>query len=391
MDWDVIEMNASDSRNEAAIRAVAGAGSANQTFSPTGEFLSSARGRRKLIVIDEADNLFGREDKGGGKAITETIRESSQPIMLIVNDYDALARKVPAIRTLAEVVVFRRLSQQEIVRVLKEILRREGIESQPEVLEKVATNAAGDLRAAINDLQMMATGKKTLSTADLMALGKRNQEKELKGALAAMFRADTVRGARDATLDLDESPEDLILWIEENVPLELRGSDELSLAFDSISRSDVYLGRTQVLQHYGLWSYAKELMTGGVTLSRRSKASGYPPEYRYPGHIIMLSRAKAPKARRNAVARKLASYLHTSKRCVLDGNLDLISSIARRDPELLCSLASRLQLDVDGIAFLLGEKPDSPRVAEVAARSGAGTVDSSGRGTERSRRDLSHF
>src|SRR5512136_787242 len=97
MGWDFIEMNASDHRNAASIKAVAGAGSANQTFSASGEFLSSSRGKRKLIILDEADNLFGHEDSGGAKAIVDTIRESGQPIVLIVNDFYELSRRAPAI------------------------------------------------------------------------------------------------------------------------------------------------------------------------------------------------------------------------------------------------------------------------------------------------------
>ncbi|MEN6397207.1 MAG: AAA family ATPase, partial [Methanoregula sp.] len=50
MKWDVIELNASDQRTAAVIERIAGAGST--TASLTGS-------QRKLIVMDEADNLQG--------------------------------------------------------------------------------------------------------------------------------------------------------------------------------------------------------------------------------------------------------------------------------------------------------------------------------------------
>ena len=118
MGWDFIEMNASDHRNAVSIRKVAGAGSVSQTFTLDGEFLSSDDGRRKLVILDEADNLFGKEDFGGAKAIVDTIRESRQPIILIVNDYYELSRKAPAIKSLAESVSFGRLDAKSIVKVL---------------------------------------------------------------------------------------------------------------------------------------------------------------------------------------------------------------------------------------------------------------------------------
>src|SRR2546429_9308692 len=87
MGWSVVEMNASDSRNSEAIRKVATRGAVLQTFTETGEFVRSREGGRKLIILDEADNVFGREDKGGIGAIGEMIQETRQPGVLIANDY----------------------------------------------------------------------------------------------------------------------------------------------------------------------------------------------------------------------------------------------------------------------------------------------------------------
>jgi len=367
MGWDFIEMNASDTRTDATVRSVAGLGAINQTFSSTGEFLSVTKGKMKLVIIDEADNFFGKEDRGGAKAIVDVIREASQPIVLIVNDYRELTRKSPAIRNLADVATFSRLRKDDIVRVLREILRMEGVEAAPGVLENVAANSGGDLRAAINDLQMIVEGRTRLSPADSEPLGKRNQETEIRETLASMFGAQTAKNARNATAYIDEAPDDLILWVEENIPLETRTPEELSSAFDLVSKSDIYLARTKRLQHYGLWSYAKDLMTGGVALTIRSRLTHYASQYRYPGQIIMLKRAKELKGLRNAVAGRLAQHMHTSRRCLLDSNLDLIAKAVRNDNELMTALARKLSLDETEIAFLLGEPPESPRVARILA------------------------
>ena len=55
MGWEVIELNASDQRTAAVIERIAGVGSI--TASLTGSV-------RKLIVLDEADNLQGTADRG---------------------------------------------------------------------------------------------------------------------------------------------------------------------------------------------------------------------------------------------------------------------------------------------------------------------------------------
>jgi len=366
LNWDCIEMNASDHRNAASIKKVAGAGSVSQTFSLDGEFLSSSKGRRKLVILDEADNLFGREDYGGAKAIVDTIKDSSQPIILIVNDFYELTRKAPAIKTLTEKITFRRLESRSVVRVLRTIVGREGVQVPDSILDRIAENAGGDMRAAVNDLQMMVEGKVELSMVDSDGMGKRNQKKEIDAVLRAVFGATTVRGARDATFDLDMTPDELEKWVEENIPLELRHPGDLADAFNALSLSDMYLGRTRMLQHYGLWAYAKELMTGGVALSRKHDARSSVYEYRFPSHFTMMSRSKGMRGTRDSVSGKLAAHMHTSRRCINESTLPLISTMVRNDRELLVTLTKELGLDEGDLAHLLGVDPDSRDVQELA-------------------------
>ena len=367
MGWDFIEMNASDHRNAASIRKVAGMGALSQTFSPSGEFLSSERGRRKLVVLDEADNLFGREDYGGAKAIVETIRESGQPIILIVNDYYELSRKASAVKTLAEKAFFNRLDSRSIIAVLKSIAAKEGIRVDDDVYSRIAENCGGDARAAINDLQMMVEGKGAICLRDSEALGKRNQLREINAALSAMFAAKGLREARDATLDLDLTPDELEKWVEDGIPLEMRNVADQAQAFDALSRSDVYLGWTRKLQHYGLWAYAKEMMTGGVALSRKHAPGMKVSDYGFPSHLIMLSRARGPRSARDSVSAKLGKHLHTSKKCVRDSTLPLLSLTVRNDRELLLHLISELELEEGDVAFLLGLDSDSGEVKRIVA------------------------
>ncbi|MBN1678315.1 MAG: replication factor C large subunit [Candidatus Thermoplasmatota archaeon] len=365
MGWDFIEMNASDHRNAASIKKIAGAGSRAQTFTSNGEFLSSSEGRRKLVIIDEADNLFGREDFGGAKAIVETVRESAHPIVLIVNDYYELTRKASAIKTLADKAVFRRLDKESTIKVLRAIADSERISVRGDVFARIADNCGGDLRAAINDLQMIAEGRSEISSGDSESIGKRNQQKELGHALRMMFGASTLRDARDATLDLDRTPDELSKWIEENIPLEFKHTADMADAFDALSKSDVYLGWTRRLQHYGLWSYAKELMTGGVALSRKRGPRPSVYEYRFPGFFIMMSRAKGPRAARDSLASKLQRHLHTSKRCANESVLPYMAAMVRNDSELLLNMTAEFELDEGDVAHLLGAEPDSKRVQDV--------------------------
>ncbi|HUV62199.1 MAG TPA: replication factor C large subunit [Thermoplasmata archaeon] len=363
--WVVIEMNASDHRNADSIRRVAGVGSISQTFSESGEFLSTADGRRKLIVLDEADNLFGREDYGGAKAITETIRATDQPIILIVNDYYALTRKASAVKTLAEAVDFSRLSDKAVIRVLKGICSEESLDVDASVFEKVARNAGGDMRGAINDLQMLIEGRRSLGEGDAGALGQRNQEVELQIALGDMYEARSAKDARNATLDLDKTPDELILWVDESIPQEFKTSSEMAAAFDALSKADIYLRRTRTLQHYGLWSYAKEFMTAGVSLAREGGRRRTASRYGFPSYLIVMSRSKSIRASRKALCSKLSPVLHTSGKQVGSSMLPYLSAMAKRDPELLANMGAEAGLDEGDVAYLLGTDPASEEVGEA--------------------------
>ena len=58
--WTVVEMNASDARNQGAIDAVAGRAALTNTLGSYGVYRGRREGARSLILLDEADCLSGR-------------------------------------------------------------------------------------------------------------------------------------------------------------------------------------------------------------------------------------------------------------------------------------------------------------------------------------------
>jgi len=64
MGWRLLELNASDKRTQGVITHTAGEASQNASF----------LNDRKLILLDEIDNLHGNSDRGGAKAVTELVR-----------------------------------------------------------------------------------------------------------------------------------------------------------------------------------------------------------------------------------------------------------------------------------------------------------------------------
>ena len=155
--WGVIELNASDARNAGIIRNIVFVGSMNETFTATGEFIPAHAGGRKLIILDEADNLFERmlrrepqekdvSDRGGKAAIIEVLKKTQQPIILIANDLYELTRDSGMVfKQLSEVVKFTKIRQPTISMFLRHICDNEGIKINSDALAELSKRAGGDL------------------------------------------------------------------------------------------------------------------------------------------------------------------------------------------------------------------------------------------------------
>ena len=366
MGWAVVEMNASDKRNALSVRQVALRGAITQTFSDTGEFLSTASGGRKLVILDEADNLFGREDTGGIGAIVDTIRRAGQPIILIANDFYALSRRSSSLRSLCRTIKFKSIHPSSAKTVLRQVAKAEGIEVPEEVIEYIGDHSDGDLRGALNDLELVARGETTVTTRSVESIGARDRESSVYAALEEIFRSGDARRAKESVRDLDESPEDLILWIDENLPVDYRRPDDLERGFRALSRADEYLSRTRRRQQYGLWGFASDLMTMGVSAARQGRPGG--GQFMFPQWLLKQSRAKGRRQVRNALAAKLGRALHMSRRRVLTDVLPTFRTLYTSDGDLKLAMTLDLDLNEKEIAFLLDEKEDSHSVRHLVER-----------------------
>src|SRR2546421_1878875 len=363
MGWSLVEMNASDSRNADAIRKVASRGAVLQTFSDTGEFLRANEGGRKLIILDEADNVFGREDRGGIGAIVETIQASGQPIVLIANDYYGLTRRSSSLKRLCKTIKFQAIHEDAMKNILRTIASKEGVDVAPDVLEVIVERAAGDLRSAINDLESLAIGKKAVRSAATGSLGYLDREHTIFPAIEEILRSGDVRRARDAARGLDESPEDLLLWIDQNLGHEYSRPDDLVRGYEALSRADIFLGRARRRQNYGLWSYASELMSSGVAVARKGRGRG--GQLEFPYYLIQMARSRGQRATRTSLAKKFAAYLHISQTIVRTDLLPTIRTLFSGDEELRIHLTAELGFDEREVAFLLDESETSHAVKHL--------------------------
>jgi len=349
--WESVELNASDARNETIIKKIALAGGINETFTNNGEYASSKKGRNKLIILDEADNLYEREgDRGGKRAIVETIQKTQQPIILIVNDYYALIKKNQDIRRLSHQVQFQ--GGGNLSQLLDHICTRENIKVAPEVIKAITDQAQGDIRSAINDLQSLCQGRTQVGKEACAQLATRDRKSELFQGIREILKARDINHARRAARELGETPEFLLLWIDENLPREYRDAQDRYRGFRYLSTSDVFLGRARKYQHYHLWSYAHDLLSGGVAVAKKRYYPGF-TRYSFPTWLTGMGRSRNTRSVRDSIATKIGKACHMSlqKTRTL---FPFFQKLITCNKEYAASMTHFLDLTDQELVFLLG-------------------------------------
>ena len=364
--WTVIELNASDVRSADRIKRIATSGALNETFSDNGEFHQSSTGGRKLILLDEADNLYERKmdyssdgnflDRGGKRAIVDTIRTTKQPIILIVNDlYELLRGGGESLRNLCLTINFKSVPSYEIAKLLRKICEMENIDIDTNLLVTIAERSKGDVRSAIRDLQSLSIGRERVDNSTSRVLGYRDREYSIFELLRVIFKTRNISTVNRYIEEVGESPDDLILWIDENIPLEYQDAIDLSKAYELISKADVFLGRTKRKRSYGLWKYALDLMGGGVA---NAKKGIYQVNIRYsfPSWLREMKATREKRDIKNSILRKIGAYLHMSSDKTNEYVLSMLRRILQSDKKLLMELRDRLNLTDDEIIYIIGSE-----------------------------------
>jgi len=362
--WTAIELNTSDARNATKIKNVATFGAINETFDDHGRFISSKEGGRKLIILDEADNLYERiegsgkndddlSDKGGKKAIVDTIKITSQPMILIVNDYYKLTKgSGESLRNMCKLIRFYDPYPNAVFYLLKRICLKEGIAVNQQILKTIANRCKGDIRSAVNDLQSLTLENKQITTDALNVIGYRDKEKDIFNALRDIFKTKNIQSIKENLMHLDADPKHMLLWVNENLPNEYRDNNDLAKGYDALSKADVFLGRTNRRQNYALWSYACDLMNGGVAVA---KSRTYPNDkYNFPFWLKEQKRSKTNRDLRDGIVEKISNFCHNSNEKGKDFLISYFTQMFRNDTNFAIKMKNKFDFTENEIKYLLG-------------------------------------
>jgi DNA polymerase III delta prime subunit len=445
--WSLVEMNASDARNESAIEQVAGRASISHTLTSQ---TSKGHPDHALILLDEADCLTGRltesarstpapvglreflrgrygtvaslnaawglttggkpapfqewdevprtagrgawtklgpaqrdvgdwkggsrprdlSDRGGLGAIARLVKETRQPLVLTVNDEKTLTRYSAVFRTGVLRIRFNPLRDPEMIAHLTRIATAEGIRLAPGAVDAIVRKARGDLRAAMNDLEAVAPlppGPEQLSV-----LGVRDLTADFEHLVEEALSAHRYFRNVEVQDRLDAPPDDLLPWIEENVPHFAPDAAHRDAALRVVAEADLLLRRARRARVWSLWSYASELLTGGVGLAIRDDGVPIRGGAAFPQFLGQMGQSRGQRALRDSVANKGAKRLHLSReksrlyvlsfleRLLWEGSQPKARPEARSTAR---ALLREMEMTREEAGYLLGEGPDSARVA----------------------------
>jgi replication factor C large subunit len=353
LDMELVERNASDYRTEDAVQKFAGLASQSGTLF----------GKKRLILFDELDGITGKEDRGGVGAITQIVKTALVPIILIANNaYDP---RLGALRFYCLLLEFRKPPVGEVMKHLSRICQRENIMADEPALKFIAQRSEGDVRSAVNDLQALAQGKKTLAYEDVSWLAYRDRKEAIFNILRLIFYGKSVESARRAVDMADVDPDMLFQWIYENVPYHLRDPNDLANAMDSLAKADLYRGRIQKSQNWVLTRYVLDFMTAGVAMAReRTQPAGFVP-LRFPERIRMLSKTRSERQMQAHIGLNIKKRCHISAKGATKEILPYIRIIFENDAKMAAGLVKWFDFDEATIEYLAGTKRQAKAIIKA--------------------------
>ena len=354
MNWSVIELNASDARNAAAIRKAATQGATHRSLFHN----PNDKKQRTLILLDEVDHLSGglkkvnqdklakalmgeevagnpitfKGDSGGKAELLRLLDETKQPVILACNEIMGLWGKGSNWRSTRDrfqkhiiTLNFERASDDAIRRIARRVLKSEEIEFDAQAIEELVSRNPGDLRALVRDLQVIsATLEDKLTVESIKSFlesSVRDISLEVFPGLDKLYRSSTAQEAVVAGRSIDKSPSELLNWIHWNNPSLISDKSVVRRGNQALSKSSKMLSAQYDNTAHRSWYWSGQLSGLAASVVNKSKFA----ERIFPSYPNFLRRNV--RNMRPSIVEQLASSSGISKSTVRDEMLPILTSL----------------------------------------------------------------
>ena len=296
--FEIFELNASDLRGGEKLREILGPAIEQKSLTKKGKFL----------LIDEVDGI-SEADRGGLLELLRIIEIAPQLVIITANDI--WNKKFRELRKKSEIIPLREIDSKTIKNALIEILRKEKKFLKEEILTSITIKTKGDIRAAINDLQVAAS----LSDPSEILLDERNKEIDIFNALRIIFKEKSDNSLLSLFDSVNKPMDEILLWIEENIPQDYN-SEELARAYDLLSKADIFRNRIYKQQYWRFLVYSNAFLSYGISSSKKSEKIGF-TSYKKPTRILKMWLNNKKIEKKKSIAEKYATYVHVGKKRAL--------------------------------------------------------------------------
>ena len=291
---ELFELNASDLRDRSSLEKVLEPSSSQKSLFKKG----------KIILMDEVEGITAT-DRGGLPELIALITKTKFPIILTANNI--WHKKFSLLRQRCKIISLKELKEQVVIDIIKNVLKKENKSINNKIIELIARQSRGDARAALNDLQsVLDLGEEEF----ISEISEREKQESIFNLLKRLFQEKTddkiLNIFDNSELELDE----ILLWIEENLPLEYEGKS-LSKAIDSLSRADIFKGRIYRQQYWRFLIYENFFLSAGVSAAKKIKNKDF-INYKRPSRILKIWLANQKNAKMKSIVEKYSRFCHMS-------------------------------------------------------------------------------
>jgi len=328
LDFEIFELNASDLRNKERLKEV---------LRPAIEQKSLGK-KSKIILVDEVDGI-SEYDYGGLPELLTIIEYTTYPMIITAND--VWNRKFNSLRKKCELLQLKEINYDVIKKVISEISSKEQLSIDNDFITEISIKAKGDLRAAINDLQTLSKLKDYFS----IILDERNKETDIFNSLRRIFKEKPSNDMLSIFDSVNMSIDDIILWLEENIPTEYSG-EELARAYDLLARTDVFKGRIYKQQYWRFLVYENIFLSYGISSSKKNAKIGF-TSYKKPSRILQIWLNNQKTMEKKSICKKYSQHVHVSMKRAMS-EFPVIKQIIKSNPEI----QKELRLEEDEIEYI---------------------------------------
>jgi replication factor C large subunit len=305
LDYDAIEMNASDIRNKESLQA---------RIIPVLQNTTNLIGKKIMLFLDEVDGISNREDTGGLETLTNLIKEPTVPVIMAANKKSV---KIIKLAKACKIVEFNPVPPRLLLLYLDHVLQSEGVKLGSDDKTSVIDNSRGDIRSLLNGAQSRVAGYSTLSNKDIVDV-------DIADAINGYFNADSMNQAMQFIMRADAlypdpryrliSPEerrkDILAALFSSMVSSQIEQHDLALLLDVLSRADMIVGRANASRQWHLLKYVNSLIATGLYEKSRQKGIKY-RQYSMPWPVMGPIFARSQSTRK--ILDELAPALHMSR------------------------------------------------------------------------------